>query len=163
MSTINFNENSLDENPQDNRYLTFTVGNEFYGVEIINVIEIVGIQTIIKLPEVPEYIKGIINLRDKIIPVMDCRLRFKKASINYNDRTCIVVINIGDTNLGLIIDSVSEVTSIPEDKIVPPPNLSKEGRKYIKGIGKDDKQIVLLLDCEELLNEDEKFNLVNQI
>lgn len=112
-------------------------------------------QQITKVPEFPEYIKGIINLRGRIIPVMDTRLKFKKTSIEYNERTCIVVIDIGETNIALIIDSVSEVMNIPENQIVPPPNFNKEGKKYIKSIGKIDENVILILDCEKLLNENE--------
>jgi purine-binding chemotaxis protein CheW len=144
-----------EEDTQKGKFLTFSLGKESYGIEILYVTEIVGIQPITQVPELPEYIKGIINLRGKIIPVMDVRLRFKKTSVDYNDRTCIVVIDIKDISIGMIVDTVAEVLSIPEHEIVPPPDINKGGKKYIKGIGKTGSEVTLLLDCEKLLEEDE--------
>lgn len=149
------------EDTQKGKYLTFIIGNEFYGIEISYVTEIIGIQPITEVPELPEYIRGIINLRGKIIPVMDVRLRFRKPFREYNDRSCVVVIDIEDISIGLIVDSVSEVISIPDEEIVPPPELGKEGSKYIKGIGKVANEVKLLLDCNKLLNEEEVDNLSN--
>lgn len=135
-------------------YLTFLLDRECYGVEIRYVIEIVGIQSITELPEMPEYIKGLINLRGKIIPVIDVRLRFRKAEMEYNDRTCIIVVNINDNLVGLIIDAVAEVLSISGEKISPPPRVNKEtSRRYLLGIGKVGQDVKLLLDCEKLLNQ----------
>ncbi|NMD69133.1 purine-binding chemotaxis protein CheW [Bacillus sp. DNRA2] len=138
-----------------NRFLTFVLGNETYGIEIEYVTEIIGLQPVTEIPELPEYIRGIINLRGKIIPVMDVRLRFKKPFKEYNDRTCVVVIDIEDISIGLIVDSVSEVLAIPEEDVVPPPDVNKTGNKYIKGIGKTGNEVKLLLDCNKLLNEDD--------
>ncbi|NLM79860.1 MAG: purine-binding chemotaxis protein CheW, partial [Clostridiales bacterium] len=106
-------EQIVDDDPQDGRYLTFSLDSECYGIEIKYVTEIIGIQPITEVPEMPEYIKGIINLRGRIIPVMDVRLRFKKPFREYDERTCIIVIEIRDIVLGLIIDRVSEVLTIP--------------------------------------------------
>ncbi len=146
----------MDEDTQRGRFLTFSLGNESYGIEIVYVTEIIGIQAITEIPELPEYINGIINLRGKIIPVMDVRLRFKKEPKEYNDRTCVIVVDIRDTALGLIVDSVSEVLSIPEEDIVSPPQMSKAyGNRYIKKIGKVGTDVKLLLDCQELLIDDE--------
>jgi len=149
------------EDTQKDKYLTFILGTECYGIEIKFVTEIIGIQPTTEVPELPEYIKGIINLRGKIIPVMDVRLRFKKAFREYNDRTCVIVIDISDISIGLIVDGVSEVLTIPEEDIVPPPDLNKDGNRYIKGIGKVGNQVKLILDCEKLLNEQETENLLN--
>ena len=143
----------LIEDTQKGKFLTFSMGNEFYGIEIKYVTEIIGMQPITEIPEMPEYIKGIINLRGKIIPVMDVRLRFRKAFRDYNDRTCIIVIDIEDISIGLIVDSVSEVIAIADDEIVAPPNVAKESNKYIKGIGKVGNDVKLLLDSDKLLNE----------
>jgi purine-binding chemotaxis protein CheW len=143
------------EDTQKGKFLTFNMGNEMYGIEIRHVTEIVGIQHITEVPELPEYIRGIINLRGKIIPVMDVRLRFKKPFREYNDRTCVIVIDINDSSVGLIVDSVSEVINIPEDDIVPPPEINKGYARYIKGIGKVGNEAKLLLDCQMLLTQDE--------
>jgi purine-binding chemotaxis protein CheW len=149
-----------EEDTQKGKFLTFTLGNEAYGIEIKYVTEIIGIQPVTEVPELPEYIKGIINLRGKIIPVMDVRLRFKKPFKEYNDRTCVIVVDIKDISIGLIVDSVSEVLSIPDEEIVVPPDINKAGNKYIKGIGKTGNEVKLLLDCNKLLSEDDE-SLVN--
>lgn len=138
------------------KFLTFAIGQDIYGIEIRFVTEIIGILPITSVPEVPHYIKGIINLRGKIIPVIDVRLKFRKEPIPYDDRTCIIVINIDSLDIGLIVDSVAEVLAIPEDCIVPPPD-SKTGcsNRYIMGIGKAGQDVKLLLDCDRLLTDEE--------
>ncbi len=146
----------LEEDTQKDRYLTFLIGNECYGIDISFVTEIIGIQAITEIPELPEYVRGIINLRGKIIPVMDVRMRFKKEKKEYSDRTCIIVVDIKDISIGLIVDSVSEVTTILEQDIVDPPQVNKAvNNKYIKKIGKNGSDVKLLLDCEKLLTENE--------
>lgn len=150
-----------EEDTQKDRFLTFQVGNEVYGIEIKCVTEIIGIQPITEVPELPAYIIGIINLRGKIIPVMDVRLRFKKEEVEYNDRTCIIVVDIEGVSIGLIVDNVSEVLSIPEEEIVAPPDVKNGGNRYIKGIGKVEEQVKLLLDCDRLLHEQEIDTLGN--
>jgi purine-binding chemotaxis protein CheW len=151
------------EETQKDKFLTFTLGKEYYGIEIKYVTEIIGIQPITEVPELPEYIRGIINLRGKIIPVMDVRLRFKKEFKEYNDRTCIIVIDAENILIGLIVDSVSEVLSIPSEDIVDPPDLNQHTNKYIKGIGKTGNDVKLILDCEKLLSEEEMDSLSNAI
>jgi purine-binding chemotaxis protein CheW len=155
MSDIIDNIMELEEDTQKGRFLTFVLGKETYGIEIKYVTEIIGIQAITEIPELPEYVKGIINLRGKIIPVMDVRLRFRKDPKEYNDRTCVIVIDINDLSIGLIVDSVSEVLSIPEDAIVEPPKNAAFSNRYIKNIGKVGNDVKLLLDCEKLLTENE--------
>ena len=150
-------EMEIEEDTQKDKYLVFTIDKEKYGIEIKYVIEIIGIQTITKVPELDEYIKGIINLRGKIIPVMDVRVRFKKPVMEYDDRTCIVVVDVGELTVGLIVDRVSEVVNISEDQVVLPPVTSKkEKNKYINGIGKIGEEVRLLIDCNKLLNDDDK-------
>jgi len=152
------------EDTQKGKFLNFSVGKEAYGIEIKHVTEIIGIQEVTEVPELPNYVKGVINLRGKIIPVIDVRLRFKKDSKEYNDRTCIVVIDIKEISVGLIVDNVAEVINIEEDNIVPPPDV-KTGfhNRYVRGIGKIGNNVKLLLDCDKLLNEDgfEGFNAVS--
>lgn len=144
-----------NEDTQKDQYLIFSVGHEYYGIEIRSVTEIIGIQNITRVPELPDYIKGIINLRGRIIPVMDVRLRFKKEELDYNDRTCVIVVDFGDVTVGLIVDSVSEVLSIREQDIIPPPELTGAGRRFISGIGKVGNEVRLLINCDMLLNEEE--------
>jgi len=151
------------EDTQKGKYLIFTIGKEEYGIEIRYVTEIVGIQAITVVPELDSYIKGVINLRGKIIPVMDVRIRFKKEERAYDDRTCIIVVEIGDISVGLIVDRVSEVLSIPEDQIVPPPEINKGAKnRYINAIGKTGKDVKLLIDCRKLLNDND-IDAINEI
>ncbi len=150
----------MEEDTQKGRFLTFSLGNESYGIEIKYVTEIVGIQDITEIPELPRYVKGIINLRGQIIPVMDVRLRFKKEPKEYTDRTCVIVINVKDVSIGLIVDSVAEVLTISDENIVEPPKMNKGFyNRYIKNIGKVENDVKLLLDCEKLLTDDELENL----
>lgn len=144
----------LEESTQKGKFLTFTLDKENYGIEICYVTEIIGIQGITEVPELPDYIKGIINLRGKIIPIMDVRLRFRKEPKEYNDRTCIIVVDIKDISIGLIVDTVAEVLTISDDNIVAPPRINKGiQNKYIKSIGKIRSEISLILDCDKLLND----------
>lgn len=144
------------EDTQHGRYLTFILGEEIFGIEIKYVTEIIGMHQITQLPELPEHIRGIINLRGKIIPVIDIRLRFKKEPIEYDDRTCIVVIDIDDLSVGLIVDQVDEVITYEDDDIVPPPDY-KTGiqNRFIEGIGRKEENVTLILDCRRLLTEEE--------
>lgn len=144
------------EDTQHGRFLTFIVGEEVFGIEISFVKEIIGLQPVTALPEVPEHIKGIINLRGKIIPVVDVRLKFKKEPIAYTDRTCIIVLDAGDLTAGLIVDNVAEVLSIEDEDIVDPPDERTGVRNsFIKGIGKVGDQVKLLLDCSRLFSEED--------
>lgn len=158
------NIEEMEEDTQKGRFLTFILGKETYGIEIKHVTEIIGIQAITELPELPDYIRGIINLRGKIIPVMDVRLRFRKEGRDYNDRTCIIVVDIKDIFIGLIVDSVAEVISISDQDMVEPPQLNKGlNNRYIKNIGKVGNDVKLLLDCEKLLTVDELENICEAI
>lgn len=145
-----------EEDTQKDKYLTFTLGEEVYGIDIKVVIEIIGIQKITAVPEVPEYVKGIINLRGKIIPVVDMRLRFRREFLEYSDRTCVVVIEVNGVLIGLIVDGVSEVLDITEKNVVPPPELKASQNKYIRGIGKTEEGVVLLLDWMKLFSENDQ-------
>lgn len=164
MPDLPVNMLEVEEDTQKDRYLTFLLGSECYGIEIKYVTEIIGIQAITEVPELPEYIRGIINLRGKIIPVIDVRIRFKKEKKEYDDRTCIVVVDIKDLSIGLIVDSVAEVLTIPEQDIVDPPQVNRgSNNKYIKKIGKVGSTVKLLLDCEKLLTDNDFENLIQTL
>ena len=144
------------EDTQRGRYLTFNVGEEVFGIDIEYVTEIIGVQPVTQIPEIADYIKGVINLRGKIIPVIDVRLKFKKDAIEYDDRTCIIVVDTQEIIVGLIVDKVSEVMTIDDEDIAPPPS-NKTGirNRYIQGIGKIDGEVKLLLDCKKLFDEED--------
>ena len=144
----------LDEDTQKDKYLTFHLGSEDYGIEIRHVTEIIGIQKITVIPEMPDYIKGVINLRGKIIPVMDVRIRFRLEARAYDERTCVVVVNIREAAIGLVVDTVSEVADIPESQIEPAAGLNgSRSSAFIKGIGKLGDDIKIILDVDKLLYE----------
>ncbi|MDR3597571.1 chemotaxis protein CheW [Clostridium sp.] len=154
-----------EEDTQKDKYLIFSIGKEYYGIDIKYVIEIIGIEPITEVPELPNYIRGVINLRGKIIPVMDVRLKFKKEEKEYDDRTCIIVVEIDNICIGLIIDRVLEVVNIGENNISAPPKINSNkdnANKYIKGIGKIQNEVRLIIDCHKLLEEEEIEELKNK-
>lgn len=145
-----------EEDTQHGRYLTFALGRESFGLEISYVKEIVNMQPITQIPEVPAYVKGVINLRGKIIPVIDMCLKFGLELSAYNDRTCIIVVDIQEISVGLIVDNVTEVLVIDDSNIVPPPPMKTGAyNSYIKAIGKTGNDVKLLLDCQKLFNNEE--------
>ncbi len=149
---------SNEHDTQKGKYMTFKSGNEYFGLEIQYVNEIIQFQTITAIPETEDYIKGLINLRGKVIPVVDVRLRFKQEPFEYNDRTCIIVINVKSMMVGLIVEKIAEVVEIKEENILPPPNIGradKSHHKYVYGIGKVGNAVKLLLDPDKLLNDDD--------
>lgn len=143
---------------QKGKYVTFQSGNEFFGIKIQYVNEIIVYQEITELPECEDYIKGLINLRGKIIPVVDVRLRFGQEPIPYNDRTCIIVLNVNDTVVGLIVERIAEVVEIPDENILPSPTIRRSDKAhhvFVKSIGKVGDTVKLLLDPEKLLNDED--------
>jgi purine-binding chemotaxis protein CheW len=149
-------EDEEDEDTQVNKFLTFVLNTGAYGIEIRYVTEIIGIQNITKVPDMPCYIKGVINLRGKVIPVMDVRLRFGVEERSYDDRTCIIVINIDDQSVGLIVDRVLEVLDIPQSDIEPPPKVKRgTDNLFIQGMGKVGSEVKILLNANRLLYDEE--------
>jgi purine-binding chemotaxis protein CheW len=132
------------------KYLTFYVGGNGFGLEISYITEIIGIQNITRVPHSRQYIKGIINLRGTVAPVMDMRLRFSLEEIPYTDRTCIVVINTDDICIGLIVDEVSEVVDIADENIQPPPGGAGGSNRFIRAIATVGGQVKQLLDLEKI-------------
>lgn len=139
------------------KYVTFMSGHEYFGLKIECVNEIIVLQEITAVPDTEDYIKGLINLRGKIIPVIDVRLRFKQEPFEYNDRTCIIVINVQSTVVGLIVEKIAEVVEISEENLLPSPTLGlsdKQQDRYVYAIGKIGDSVKLLLDPEKLLHDD---------
>jgi len=125
-------------------------------LEIRCIKEINGIQSITELPDTPTYVKGVINLRGQVIPVIDVRLRFGLEEREHDDRTCIVVVNLHEKNVGIIVDSVSEVIDIPQEDVEPSPSVnSGEGSRFISGLGKVGDEVKILVDIQQLLFENE--------
>ena len=150
---------------QKDKYVTFQSGNEFFGLKIEYVNEIIVFQEITEIPESADYVKGLINLRGKIIPVVDVRLRFHQEPIPSTDRTCIIVINFDNLVVGLIVEKIAEVVEIPAENILPSPSIGKNDNsknKFVSGIGKVGDDVKLLLDPARLLR-DEDLAVVGQL
>ncbi len=161
---IDEDQNTSDDmDTQKGKYMTFKSGNEYFGLEIQYIIEIIQLQAITAIPETEDYIKGLINLRGKVIPVVDVRLRFKQEPFEYDDRTCIIVISMKSMLIGLIVEKIAEVVEIREENILPPPIIGRDKghNKYVYGIGKVGDSVKLLLDPDKLLN-DEDLSVVEQ-
>lgn len=151
-----------DEDTQKDKYLTFRIAEEDYAIEIRYVNEIIGIQKATSVPMLKSYIKGIINLRGIIVPVVEVRNRFRMESIEYNERTCIVVITVGNVSVGLIVDEVEEVMNIPEGAISPPPQTNKGSHsRYIQGIGRVGEVVKIILDIQKLLYDEHEMKKEN--
>jgi len=145
---------------REGKYLTFTLAEEEYGIGILKIKEIIGMMPITTVPRTPEFVKGVINLRGKVIPVMDLRLRFGMEEIDYTERTCIVVVEIEGTSgtvmIGVVVDSVSEVLNIKGEDVEETPTFgSKMNTEYILGMAKMEGGVKILLDIDRVLNEDE--------
>lgn len=146
-----------DEEVYENKFLMCKLGNEVYGIDISHVTDIIELQKITEVPDMPDYVKGVINLRGQVIPIIDLRLRFHMEPREYDDRTVITVVNIGGSSLGFIVDTATEVQSIPEKDIDPAPSFQgrAETRKYVAGLGKIGEQLTILLDVERLMEQEE--------
>jgi purine-binding chemotaxis protein CheW len=147
------------------KYMTFKLDHEEYGLAILRVREIIGLMDITRVPRTKEFIRGVINLRGKVIPVVDLRLKFNMPAIEATDQTVIIVVqwtagNVS-TTMGILVDEVLEVMNIAGEQIEPPPELySRNGETdFILGIGKADKRVICLLDIEQVLSKDETLHL----
>ncbi|ODS31258.1 MAG: purine binding chemotaxis protein [Candidatus Scalindua rubra] len=147
----------------DEKFLTFSLGNEEYGVEILKVKEIIGLMDITTVPQSPDYMKGVINLRGKVIPIIDLRLKFSMAEAERTQETCIIVVEVNNSLIGIIVDSVSEVLDIMSEEIEETPSFGHGiDTNFIKGLGKTKGKIIILLDIEKVLTS-EDIEMVNQV
>ena len=137
-----------------NKYLTFLVENQTFGLSIRNVNGIIQMQEITPVPELPAHVKGIINMRGMVVPIIDVNLRFGKAEQVYNERTCIIILETEQGQVGIIVDAVKEVLEIPPADISPRPAMGAQSASYINGIGKIGPKIVLLLDSKLLVGQE---------
>ena len=145
---------------REGKYLTFSMADEEYGIEIEKIKEIIGMMQITTVPQTPEFVKGVINLRGKVIPVVDLRARFGMESIDYTERTCIIVVEIqvqsGTVMIGIVVDAVSEVLNIKGDDIEETPTFgAKLNTDYILGMAKMEGGVKILLDIDRVLSGDE--------
>lgn len=137
------------------KYLTFYIEDKIYGVELLYVLEIISIQTITTIPSTPDYVKGIINLRGRIVPVIDVRLKFGIDEREYDERTCIIVININEMYVGLIVDQVSEVIAFDSTHLAALPDFGQVNiNQYLRSVAKVNEKLILNIDCEKFLQDD---------
>ncbi|RZB38370.1 MAG: purine-binding chemotaxis protein CheW [Desulfobacteraceae bacterium Eth-SRB2] len=145
---------------REGKYLTFTLADEEYGIGILKIKEIIGMLPVTTIPQTPDFVKGVINLRDKVIPVIDLRLRFGIESIDYTDRTCIIVVEIQGTiqtvQIGIVVDSVSEVLNIKGEEVEDTPTFgARLNTDYILGMAKMEGGVKILLDIDRVLKAEE--------
>ncbi len=145
-----------DDDTQKDKYLTFHLDEEDYGLEIRHVKEIISIQKITDVPDLPDFVKGVINLRGQVIPTLDLRLRFGLPAKEYDERTCIIITHMNEIPVGVIVDTVNEVLDIPAEMIAPAPSVQKgTAHRFIQGLGRVGDEVKIILNAEKLLHEDE--------
>ncbi len=136
------------------QYLTFVLAGEIYGLGILQVREIIGMTDITAVPRTPTFVKGVINLRGRVVPVIDARLKFGMPEAEPTDRTCIIVVDVGETDVGFIVDEVSEVLDIPAGQIEDAPSFGADvDTQFILGMGKTGEKVTVLLDISRVLSQ----------
>ncbi len=146
---------------QDNKYLTFKLGEEYFAIPILKIKEIIGMMSVTKVPRLPDFIKGVVNLRGKIIPVVDLRLKFGMEERSYDERTQIIVMEIksetGTKTNGIVVDTVQEVMDIPDESIEAPPQYGANvDQEFLSGMGKVKEQVIMMLDVDRIFTTGEK-------
>lgn len=151
-------EDDEDVDNQSGKYLMFNLGDEEYGIDIARITAIEELPQITTIPDMPNFVKGVINLRGKIIPAVDLRLRFGIEEREYDDRTCIVIVSVDDSTIGLIVDIVSEVHEIKNNDMGPPPSFKNTSGKeqYIAGLAKIGEEVKIILDVEKIISNEDK-------
>lgn len=140
----------------EGKYLTFVLAEEEYGLEILKVREIIGMQDITAVPQTPDFMKGVINLRGKVIPVLDLRIKFGLPEAEYTQATCIIVVDVRDVLMGIVVDTVSEVLDIAAEQIEPAPQFGTDvNTDFIRGMGKIRDEVKILLDIDTVLSPEE--------
>lgn len=148
----NIAEDALDD--LKGRYLTFFIDDTCYGIELLYISEIIGVQPITHIPGLPVYFKGVINLRGKVAPVIDVRLKFGQEERPHDDKTCIIMVNISDMQVGLIVDMVADVVSMENALRNPPPETGRNGDRYLASIANVGGKVILNIDCEKFFQSD---------
>ena len=132
--------------------LTFTLGSEEYGIDILKVQEIRGYEAVTAIANAPEFIKGVINLRGIIVPIVDMRIKFNLGSVTYNETTVVIILNVASRVVGMVVDGVSDVTALKADEIKPAPEFGAGlDTQYLQGLGTVDERMIILVDIEKLM------------
>jgi purine-binding chemotaxis protein CheW len=155
-NAVTKNSSNTTPNAAKGEYLAFVLGHEQYGLDILKVQEIRGYDTVTQIANTPEYIKGVINLRGKIVPILDLRIKFNFDKIEYNELTVVIILNLSGRDVGVVVDGVSDVMALKEDQIsAVPAIISKIDTKYIMGIASVELQMMILVDIEQLIKTEE--------
>jgi len=135
--------------------LAFKLGNEEYGIKILQVQEIRGYESVTRIASAPEHVKGVVNLRGTIVPIVDMRIKFKLGEPTYNQFTVVIILNIQDRVVGMVVDSVSDVISLTADQIKPAPDMGALNTDYVVGLGTVDERMIILVDIDRLMSADD--------
>jgi purine-binding chemotaxis protein CheW len=156
MSTNNATATEQNAETTMNEYLTFVLGTEEYGVEILKVQEIRGYDAVTQIANTPTFIKGVVNLRGNIVPIIDLRLKFNLGDVTYNEFTVVIILNLSNRVVGIVVDGVSDVIALNPEQIRPVPELvSTIDTKYLLGLGTVDERMLILVDIERLMSSQE--------
>ena len=154
MTTVT--ESTASSGAAGGEFLTFTLGEEEYGMDILKVQEIRGYDAVTVIANTPEFIKGVINLRGIIVPIVDLRIKFHLGKISYDQFTVVIILNLGHRVVGIVVDSVSDVLSLTPEQIKAAPSLSATlDTRYIIGLGTVDERMLILVDIERLMSSNE--------
>ncbi|RLI75033.1 chemotaxis protein CheW [Archaeoglobales archaeon] len=146
-------------NKSFDQIISFKIGNEEYGIEILKVKEVIRFQEITRLPKTPNFVKGVINLRGDVIPIIDLREKFGLSQHDYNELTRVIVVEVDGKSVGMVVDSVSHVIRIGEDQIDSHLLIGEISGDYVRGVGKLDDRLIVLLDFDRILTTEEKIEL----
>ena len=153
MEPGNTNSSTISAVNTSNEYLTFTLGKEEYGIEILKVQEIRGYEAVTKIANAPEFIKGVVNLRGNIVPIVDMRIKFNLDEAKYDELTVVIILNIAGRVVGMVVDGVSDVVQLTGEQVRPAPDFSSSAfdTQYIIGLGTLDNRMLILVDIEKLM------------
>ncbi len=157
MNTETINKDGTNKDGANaQEYLTFVLGNEAYGLEILKVQEIRGYDTVTKIANTPDFIKGVVNLRGRIVPIVDLRIKFNLGKVEYDEFTVVIILNLSGRVVGMVVDGVSDVMNLQESQIRAVPDIvSSIDTKYITGLATVDEKMFILVDIEQLMSSKE--------
>jgi purine-binding chemotaxis protein CheW len=155
---LSYSPNTMDNTLMNDgvlEALAFKLGNEEYGIKILQVQEIRGYESVTRIASAPEHVKGVVNLRGTIVPIVDMRIKFKLGEPTYNQFTVVIILNIQDRVVGMVVDSVSDVISLTADQIKPAPDMGALNTDYVVGLGTVDERMIILVDIDRLMSSDD--------
>ena len=148
--------NAVKQDKAAGEYLTFVLGTEEYGIEILKVQEIRGYDSVTRIANTPDFIKGVVNLRGRIVPIVDLRIKFKLGKVEYDEFTVVIILNLNGRVVGIVVDGVSDVTALQESQVRDVPDLvSSIDTRYILGLASVDEHMLILVDIERLMKSEE--------